>query len=222
MRYLLTVVAVLLAAGCYAKPAEQPAAPPAYHVVVVGDSYTLGIKDNGQDPNDWPALVWKQLAAQHLVIQPAVVGEGGSGYAQRGDQGHVFGQHAAAAVQPTTDLVVFFGSANDMDPPPEAVMNAVRDTLLETKATAPKARLLVIGPAWPLADPPATVRRVRDIVRDGAAMVGAVFVDPLAEGWLAGDSALMGADGFHPNDAGHRYLANKIRPLIQGQLSAAH
>jgi lysophospholipase L1-like esterase len=219
MRYLLTVVAVLLAAGCYVKPVERAVSPPVYHVVVVGDSYTMGSEDNGQDPNDWPALVWRQLGHLHFLIQPDVVGEGGSGYALPGDQGHVFGEHAAAAVQPTTDLVVFFGSANDMDPPPDAVRNAVHDTLVKTRATAPKARMLVIGPAWPFADPPATVWRIRDIVRDEAT-VGAVFVDPLAEGWLVGDPALIGADGFHPNDAGHQYLADKIAPLIQVQLSA--
>ena len=47
------------------------------------------------------------------------------------------------------------------------------------------------------------------------------FVDPLAEGWFVGRPDLIGADGVHPNDAGHAYLAEKIAPLIRSQLTVA-
>ena len=42
--------------------------------------------------------------------------------------------------------------------------------------------------------------------------------DPLAEGWFVGRPELIGPDGVHPSDAGHAYLAEKIVPLIAGQL----
>ena len=48
-----------------------------------------------------------------------------------------------------------------------------------------------------------------------------MFVDPLAEGWFVGRPDLIGADGVHPNDAGHAYLAEKIAPLIRSQLTVA-
>ncbi|ETB08755.1 hypothetical protein O980_21950 [Mycobacterium avium subsp. paratuberculosis 08-8281] len=48
---------------------------------------------------------------------------------------------------------------------------------------------------------------------------GATFIDPIAEHWFVGRPDLIGADGVHPNDAGHQYMADKIAPLIRTQLS---
>jgi lysophospholipase L1-like esterase len=45
-----------------------------------------------------------------------------------------------------------------------------------------------------------------------------VFVDPIAEGWLADTPELIGADQFHPNDKGHKYLEDRIAPLIRDAL----
>ena len=85
---------------------------------------------------------------------------------------------------------------------------------------APKAHLLVIGPAWPRPDVPPDVWRVRDIVRGEATAIGATFVDPLEQHWLWDDPALIGPDGIHPDRAGQRYLAEKIRPLFEAELPA--
>jgi hypothetical protein len=78
--------------------------------------------------------------------------------------------------------------------------------------------VLVIGPAWPTADPPATVLRIRDILAFQTGLVGATFVDPIAQGWFVGRPDLIGPDGVHPTDAGHAYLAEQIAPLIGAQL----
>ena len=43
---------------------------------------------------------------------------------------------------------------------------------------------------------------MRDILRAEAAVIGAKFVDPLAERWLWDDPSLIGADWIHPNRAG--------------------
>jgi hypothetical protein len=58
----------------------------------------------------------------------------------------------------------------------------------------------------------------RDIVKAQAEAIGATFVDPIAERWFVARPDLIGADGDHPNDAGHVYLAEKIGPLIAQQL----
>ena len=222
VRIVLTVVGVTLAAACSTPagltPAEQ-AALPGDHVVVVGDSYTMGPEDNGKDPDIWPALVWDRLRSENYDIQPTVSGEGGAGYVHQGYRGGVFGDKASA-VQPDTDLVVFFGSANDMDIPPDILRGAVHETLKRVRLTAPRAHLLIIGPAWPRADVPPDVWRVRDIVRDEAAVLGATFADPLAQRWLWDDANLIGPDWIHPNRAGQQYLSQKILPLVQAELPA--
>ncbi|CFS38985.1 Conserved protein of uncharacterised function%2C possibly exported [Mycobacterium tuberculosis] len=45
-----------------------------------------------------------------------------------------------------------------------------------------------------------------------------MFVDPIADHWFVDRPELIGADGVHPNDAGHEYLADKIAPLISMEL----
>ncbi len=191
------------------------------HVVVVGDSYTTGPNDSGTDPEVWPAMVWKALGSSGYDIDPTVSGEGGAGYAHPGYRGGTFADKARV-IEPSTDLIVFFGSANDMAAALDAVRDAARATLRAARLTAPKAHMLVIGPAWPRADVPQVVWQLRDIVRDQATVVGATFVDPLAQRWLWDDADLIGPDGIHPNRAGQQYLADKIRPLIEAELPRPH
>lgn len=52
-----------------------------------------------------------------------------------------------------------------------------------------------------------------------AQLAGATFVDPIAARWFVSRPDLIGADGVHPTDAGHAYMAGKIAPLIGTQLA---
>lgn len=211
----VAIAAVLAMTACSTEPAELPGE----QIVVVGDSYTMGPNDSGDDPDVWPAMVWQDLRARGYQIDPTVSGEGGAGYARPGYKDSVFADKAKA-IRRSTDLMVFFGSANDIDAPVDEVPGAVRSTLEQAKRAAPGAKLLVIGPAWPSPEPPPEVWQLRDVVRDQAAAVGAIFVDPLEQRWLWDDPALIGPDGIHPDRAGQEYLAGKIGPLIQSQLPA--
>ncbi|MBL7314795.1 SGNH/GDSL hydrolase family protein, partial [Escherichia coli] len=113
------------------------------------------------------------------------------------------------------------GSRNDqgMDPEdPEMLAEKVRDTFDLARHRAPSASLLVIAPPWPTADVPGPMLRIRDVLGAQARAAGAVFVDPIADHWFVDRPELIGADGVHPNDAGHEYLADKIAPLISMEL----
>jgi lysophospholipase L1-like esterase len=210
---MCAVVGVLIASAS----ACSPAPPPGAQIVVVGDSYTMGPNDDPNDPAVWPALIWKRMRAEGYSIAPTVSGEGGAGYAHPGYRGGTFAQKADV-IQPYSELIVFFGSANDMTVPPEELKQAVHDVLSDARVTAPKAHLLVIGPAWPRPEVPQTVLEVRDIVRAEAAALGATFVDPLEQRWLWDDPGLIGSDGIHPNREGQLYLSGKVGPLIQAEL----
>ena len=114
--------------------------------------------------------------------------------------------------------------AKSVPPPPsyrKALSRAMPGvpTKSSTCKTAASATILVIGPPWPTAEVPQTVLQVRDIVGAAASAAGATFVDPIAERWFVGRPDLIGADGVHPNDAGHAYIANMIAPLIGAQLA---
>lgn len=186
--------------------------------MVIGDSYTMGPDDNPDDPDAWPAIAFNRLREQKYVVQDTVAGEGGAGYVEQGYRGGVFGDKVSA-VQPKTDVVVLFGSANDIGAEPRQERAAVRQTLMQVRSIAPAARMVVIGPVWPRAnDVPAQLLGIRDAIRDEAVAAGATFADPLQQRWLWEDPGLIGPDWLHPNRSGQRYLADRILPLLQAEL----
>ncbi len=189
------------------------------HVAVVSDSYTTGTSEGGLGPRSWTARAWQILAQQGERIAPDVAAEGRAGYAMPGDHGSIFEDLTTRAVKPADALVVFFGSRNDQGVDLGLLAERVRSTFDLARLLAPSARLLVIGPPWPTADVPGNVLQIRDVLNVEARAAGATFVDPIAERWFVGRPDLIGADGVHPTDAGHQYLADMIAPLIRTQLS---
>ncbi|WP_343061795.1 Rv0518 family GDSL lipase [Mycobacterium vicinigordonae] len=189
------------------------------HVAVIGDSYTTGTDEGGLGSNAWTARAWQQLAQRGTRVSADVAAEGRAGYGAVGDHGHIFFDLTARAVRPEDVLVMFFGSRNDQDVDPGLLTDRVRDTLNRARDLAPAARLLVIGPPWPSADVPQAILRIRDILHAAARTMGAAFVDPLDRRWFVDRPDLIGADGVHPTDTGHAYMARQIAPLIRTQLS---
>lgn len=226
MRRLITAVvslALLAGMGC-----ERPIAVSRKQIValdfsvnrvaVIGDSYTTGGDEGGIGPKGWTARAWQALAAQGMPITADVGAEGGAGYGTRGNRGSLFEDLTARTVEPNDALVVFFGSRNDQAVNPAQLSILVYGTFQLARRMAPSAKFLVIGPPWPTADPPEAVLRIRDVLNYQAGLAGAAFIDPIAAGWFAGQPGLIGADGVHPTDAGHEYMAEKIAPLIGAQL----
>lgn len=189
------------------------------HIAVIGDSYTTGTDEGGRGPNAWTSLAWRELAQRGMRINADVAAEGRAGYGMPGDHGSVFEDLTAGAVKPDDALVVFFGSRNDQGVGLGLLGDRARNAFDLAHRVAPSARLLVIGPPWPTPDVPIPVLQIRDVVRAAAGFAQAEFVDPIAEGWFFDRPDLIGADGVHPNDAGHAYLADKIAPLIGARLA---
>ena len=187
-------------------------------VAVISDSYTTGSDQGGNGAKGWSPQVWQALTEHGIAVTPTVAAEGGAGYCTRGNRGGVFEDLTVRAVKPDDVLVVFFGSRNDMPVEPTRLSVAMYGTLKLARRIARSAELLVIGPAWPTADPPAEVLRIRDVLGYQADLAGATFIDPIAARWFVGRPDLIGKDGVHPTDAGHTYMAEKIAPLISARL----
>jgi lysophospholipase L1-like esterase len=200
-------------------PSSSPVPPGPAAVAIIGGSYTAGTKFGGKGRNGWPALIAAQLGQQGVGIIPTVEAEDGSGYVTPGnDQGGVFADQIPTVVRPDDRLVIVFGSRSETDVPAEELQPAVRKTLDAVRAAAPTAKIVVIGPVWTDHDPPHNVLQTRDVIQTEAGLTGAIFVDPIAEGWFLDRPDLIGSDGIHPTDAGHAYMADKIAPLIAQQL----
>jgi lysophospholipase L1-like esterase len=172
----------------------------------------------GNGDHRWPNLVKKALTRQGLPITVDIGADRGSGYVETGSRGTVFDDQVPKTVTPDDCLVVLFGSRNDQGVPIPDLTTAVQRTLADVKAAAPTAKVLVIGPPWTDANPPAHLLWVRDVLKSQAEATGATFADPIAEGWFVDRPNLIGSDGVHPTDAGHQYMADKITPLIAQQL----
>lgn len=194
------------------------AASPLLSIAVIGDSYTEGSGEGGTGANSWPQLAQGLLAQKGMDAVADVAAEGAAGYGHPGIRGDLFRELATTVVRPDDALVVFFGSRNDEPVDPLTYVALAAATLIQARLTAPEARFLVIGPLWPLQTPPLAVLQQRDALRGLAGLIGAVFVDPIAEDWFAARRDLIGSDGIHPNDAGHAYLAEKIAPFMYDQL----
>ena len=188
-------------------------------IAVIGDSYTAGSDEGGTGTTGWTTQVWRALTQHGIAVTPTVAAEGGAGYCTRGMHGSVFEDLTVRAVKPTDVLVVFFGSRNDKDVDPTRLSIAMNGTLKLARQIARSAKFLVVGPPWPSADPPPTIRRIRDVLGYQAELAGATFVDPIAARWFVGKPELIGGDGVHPTDAGHMYMAEKLAPTIGAQLN---
>ncbi|WP_311053610.1 SGNH/GDSL hydrolase family protein [Rhodococcus qingshengii] len=222
-------VALVVGAGMYwatsARPSETPAYVSSYTpavqpkmvpVFLIGDSYTGGSDQGGNDGKGWPRLVNRNLLDSGVGINIMDTAVGGAGYVAPAPKGETFRQ-LAGNITSDAKAVVVFGSRNDGG---RNVSAAANELFADIKAKAPDATLLVIGPPWINENVPAPILSIRDQLRTEAAAVGATFVDPVAEGWFFGDKAsLIGADGVHPTDEGHIYMAELIQPHIVAAIS---
>jgi hypothetical protein len=110
--------------------------------------------------------------------------------------------------------VVFFGSRYDLAAAAD-VRAAATAAFGAVRRASPEVSLVVIGPAWPDANVPGYIVTNRDAVAAAAGPFGALFVDPLAQGWFAGTAAeLIDPDGVRATAEGHRYLADLIGPVV--------
>jgi lysophospholipase L1-like esterase len=183
-------------------PAWTPTPTPTRALVAfLGDSYTGGSHMGGNGATGWPALL---SAAKGWRFQLYAVG--GSGFVSPGSGNSTFAQRVPAIIAAGPSIVFVEGGHNDLGKNPEP---AIITTIDELRAGLPSAQIIVLSPIWPNSHPPAALTPIADALRTEAAKVRAVYVD--TSGWFAGPySSLIGSDGTHPTDAGHRRIAQQL------------
>lgn len=180
--------------------------------IALGDSYTAG---TGSSAN---FTGYAQTALFSLGIGDVwAAGVGGSGYVTPGPLGVTFGQrldHDVIRWKPK--IVIVAGGINDPVDQPSQVGAAASDVFRRIRAGLPSAKLIVVGP-WAPRQPNRLVA-IDNAIREAAAANGAIFVSTL--GWItdANRGQYIGADGIHPNRAGHRYLGHRLAAALAGKL----
>jgi|tagenome__1003787_1003787.scaffolds.fasta_scaffold20237825_1 lysophospholipase L1-like esterase len=182
-------------------------------VAVYGDGYAAGNAMGGQAEKGWPALVAQQVGAQ-LALNAVPQ----AGYASAGTTGQDYVGLVEASPVADADVTVVFGSRNDAGETAADVSSHAATVFADIRAAAPDTTILVIGPVWSGANPPAAVQAVNNAVKSAATTAGVTFVDALGAGWFANGQGIS-ADGVSPTDAGHTYLAGVIAPLVHDALS---
>lgn len=229
--FWLLLVTVCVITACQAGPPspgvtpQRPVLTPTprpgvKYVAVLGDSFTAG----GRGPNGWARLVTDQLDRDGLKVDVAVGSKSGSGYVTHGTRGsRPFVNQISDVVGTNDGLVILFGSPFDRTVMPEGsarLATAIQHTLFEVRKAAPRARIVVIGPAWAHDNPPADVLLTRDTVRSQAIAAATIFLDPLAERWFQSDPGSFGPDFVSPDTLGQTLVAAKIAPIIANELNA--
>ena len=202
--------------GCAgrAEATRPPTMGSAKQLVVIGDSLSTGYATPG-DPWTRQARSLFTARGQHVHITNA--SENGAGYVAPGDNRNVFLDLVNRAVTTQAQIVVVFGSDNDVGQ--TGVDPAITETLARVRDLAPTATLLVVGAPSVPADPGVDLISLRDTLATATEQVGGHFLDPLTLGWFQGPaSRFVADDGEHPNTAGEVYLAQQmvdaIGPLI--------
>ena len=229
---LIAVAAIVIAVlaltmrdnGVSASPAPSAAAPQATsptvpNIDVIGDSYVGGSDEGGYGDANWTKIVGSRFYSESRPVDMNVTAVPGAGYITRGPDKATFAEAATSNLRSSADLVLVFGSRNDGKQDTATMTAAANDLFAKIRERAPHAKLLVVGPAWVNENVPDNIIANTRVMSDVAGAAGADFISPLNERWFFGaDAKLIGADGVHPTDAGHQYMAEKMFALISKTL----
>lgn len=173
----------------------------------VGDSLTLGLYASSQDQ------AYPQLVAAALHARTVVQAVSGVAATSIDDQ----------ASPPTgVDMVVVELGTNDFDQPIGSFERHYRALIDRMRAAAPKARFVCLG-VWRGSTDRSTRTGLTPVAFDLAILhacpgsflsLTAMYMDPELHGPVGRSTWQGPADWFHPNDAGHRRLADTLIQLL--------
>jgi lysophospholipase L1-like esterase len=178
--------------------------------VFLGDSYTTGWNGAGLGSRGWPALVARSRDWRTVNLAVA-----GTGFINPGWTNQPVGARVSATIRQKPDVVFIAAGHNDSRWSAAATARAAAKVIHRLRRALPDAVLVIVAPIWPSGSPPTRCLVLRDHLRRTARSVDAIFVDSLAEGWYAGNrQKMIGRDGIHPSDAGHRFMAKRVLAAI--------
>lgn len=206
----------LLLAGCNRQEAASPPGTstpePEYQgtIIAAGNSLTAGLGVAQEDA--WPALLARKLdndGNRWQVINAGISGETSSG---------ALGRIEWIAAQ-LPDIVVLETGANDglRGIPPAVIRENIGKAvkmLKESNITVVLAGMQIVqnlGPDY--------TRQFAELYPAIAEEQGAILIPFFLQG-VAGEPALNQADTIHPNEAGHKIIAETVYPFVLRAIEA--
>ena len=208
--FLATAIAALVACNRSSLSPEvpdggQPAATVTPVVVALGDSLTAGPGLRAEQT--WPALLQQRATAArypHLIVNAGVSGDASSDAVRRLDR---------ALVADTRVLIVALGANDGLRGVPIATLRRNLETIVE-RAQSRGIKVLLCG----METPPSRGWDYSVQFHRVFPEIAARYAVPLMPFLLTGvvfDPDYNLGDGFHPNAAGHRRIAENMWPYLE-------
>jgi lysophospholipase L1-like esterase len=210
-----------------ARPTSPVSAMPGPHaqrqdnrppLLVIGDSFVAGA-GVAYEGETYPALL-----ADATGMRLMVDGQGGTGFINdargtgNGDTSKLIDRLAADGKRfPEASTVVIDAGRNDLRFPIDDVSSAVSEYLNHARAQWPTANIVVVVPSFITAQAFERYDDVRDSFKNSATKIGALLIDPVAEGWYdnVDVATLLSADRVHPNAEGALLIADRMEKSLR-------
>lgn len=202
-------IAVASTAGVHHHPVTADSATAATTVVAIGDSIMDG---HGLDPDQsWPSVV-AVYNGWHLVDLAA----DGDGFVAKGDDGSIFADQVAEAVELDPAMVIISGSSNDLGVSEADVQNSMVSAMRTLRQDLPRTRIVAVSPVWNENERPAQLDEINDDMASAVKSVGGAYLDIGTP--LLGKPGYMQSDDVHPTAGGQLVIA----AAVEARLRAAH
>ena len=194
---LAVCLAAALAAGC---DKTEPSKP--NEIIAFGDSLVFGLGTT--TGNNFVSLL-----SQRLSIDIRNAGFPGDTTAS------ALARLPNSVLSRRPSLVIVLLGANDLfeNVPVVQRVNNIRSILQQIRTNG--AKVVLVG---------LTVDTTLDpfggALPEIAGQTSSSFVPGVLDGWY-GDPAFMAADGVHPNDAGHKIMADRVEPVLRAALGSS-
>lgn len=194
------------------------------YAVFYGDSIVTGWRGTTTPDHRWPSVVCRRLGWRETTLALD-----GMGYVRRRGPRDVSGVPTPSATDTTLldatirlapDVIVVCLGANDVEvvaADGEQVRSAISRDLTRLRSELPDTHV-VVTTYFPLAELSNRADRIHRWITDTSRAHGLRYVEAFRRA-IDGDERLLCDDGVHPNDEGHRVLADLMHPIL-GRLLA--
>ena len=206
---VLPVATPTTSASAQPSPPPQATATTAPQPVVafLGDSYAAGSGASA------PSHGWTDRVSLHLGWVEKNLSLTTTSYSTVGEPGETsYRARIPALVATRAQIVVVSGGRGDVNVGATQFRSDVRATLVAIQAALPTAKVIVVSPTWGNSLAPAKLTALITIVRAEAVRAGVTYLN-IGEP-MAGSVALMAANGWQPNDAGHEAIATAVEKAL--------
>ena len=181
-------------------------------IVLLGDSYCSGAGSTNLI-NSWSSIFVARMGAHVINLCKGSTGfvSEGTGLSGCGVQfcGNYRFNLSQLGVSNTPDLIIISGGRNDFSMSTKTISIALKELIDYAQFKFQRSKIILISPFWDSTDFPRIGKELKLIEERVAVARGVIFING-AEDILKYRADAISRDGIHPNDLGHRLIAEWV------------